>query len=105
MSKQITYIVLKILLICSSSPLNWAQSDTESHTMKDFEETVLIVLSVKGWCVFWGVGVGDTRHTVYRSEFYCLVRHVLTVTSFSMRGIIIENIEAFGKPAEWRLSS
>ena len=25
---------------------------------------MLIGLNVKGWCVFWGVGVGDTRQTV-----------------------------------------
>ena len=25
---------------------------------------MLIGSSVKGWCVFWGVGVGDTRQTV-----------------------------------------
>ena len=25
---------------------------------------MLIGLSVKVWCVFWGVGVGDTRQTV-----------------------------------------
>ena len=39
-------------------------SDIESHIIKAVEETMLIGSSVKGWCVFWGVGVGDTRQTV-----------------------------------------
>ena len=54
----------QILYFCCSSPLAWVQSDIDSHIIKAVEETMLIGLSVKGWCVFWGVGVGDTRQTV-----------------------------------------
>ena len=40
MGKQITFFVFKVLLICCSSPLTWAQSDIDIHTMKEFGETV-----------------------------------------------------------------
>ena len=54
----------KVLYFCCSSPLTWVQSDIDSHIIKAVEETMLIGLNVKGWCVFWGVGVGYTRQTV-----------------------------------------
>ena len=40
MGKQLTFFVLKVLLICCSSPLTWAHSDIDIHTMKEFAETV-----------------------------------------------------------------
>ena len=40
MGKQLKFFVLKVLLICRRSPLTWAHSDIDIHTMKEFAETV-----------------------------------------------------------------
>ena len=40
MGKQLTFFVLKVLLICCSSPLTWAHSDIDIQAMKEFAETV-----------------------------------------------------------------
>ena len=86
MGKQMTFSSLTIsqhcivLLICCNSPLTRAQSDSDSHTMKKFEETVFqsmlltlqgglsikqnppLLLPTKGWMLLYMYGKADAMH-------------------------------------------